>query len=630
MADGRIIATNAAPGSGGGSGPAAPGNFTIGALSPRWNPEDNTELWIDVPVTPPSPLGTITGGHIYVEIPDQSSGTTATLDNSSSLDGTADLTGNWNPIDLDQFPYNPATLPWVAVVPNASALITGPTPIRVRVVAYSNNSDPAVSKSTPSATVTVSPYAPAKPGSGVEFEPLVGGITAEVLPDENSTGVLRVPIAVTVSLAGLPNPLPPHFAYELVLTFAGEDPRDESQVHVATGALTTGGLVPSGPDGVTIPHTLLLDKPTENSIVTIWARSIRVDGGVVTGKNSIVPDVTPYYSVLYGGGPTLDASMLRNVGPGITVGEDGLLQVHNGDGIALGTDGKVHVNPGVGLTIDSSGFLVFKPSTGLAADGTGAYIPGGAITNALLADLAVGAAKIQNGAVGTAKFVAASVTTAIIANAAVTNALLGFAVVGTANIQNAAITNALIANLAVGTANIADLAVTDAKIISLSVSKLTAGTITATISINAPTINGGSLNGTSMTLTLNGITTTVNNLTDVQAGFPCGLKVVDGAGVTAVVTAGQFFAYRGTGGIHSVSVQAYNTFNGVSRVILTGASIFTTVDITCGSTPQIAMNGNRVLTSRQPDPGAPSFASVSDAQLWCSNLRNSLRNHGMI
>jgi hypothetical protein len=52
----------------------------------------------------------------------------------------------------------------------------------------------------------------------------------------------------------------------------------------------------------------------------------------------------------------------------------------------------------------------------------------------------------------------------------------------------------LIADAAIGTAQIDNLAVTNAKIASISASKITAGTITATISINSPTITGGSIN----------------------------------------------------------------------------------------------------------------------------------------
>ena len=71
--------------------------------------------------------------------------------------------------------------------------------------------------------------------------------------------------------------------------------------------------------------------------------------------------------------------------------------------------------------------------------------------------------------------------------------------VTTAKVANAAITNAKIDNLAVDEAKIANAAISNAKIANMSASKLTAGTITAAISITSPTINGGDINGSTFT-----------------------------------------------------------------------------------------------------------------------------------
>ncbi|MCO5077270.1 MAG: hypothetical protein M9937_16500 [Chelatococcus sp.] len=78
--------------------------------------------------------------------------------------------------------------------------------------------------------------------------------------------------------------------------------------------------------------------------------------------------------------------------------------------------------------------------------------------------------------------------------------------VGTPQLQDGAATAQKIANLAVGSAhiqalavktgNIDNLQVTDAKVVTMSAAKLTAGVVTATITMTAPLINGGSLNGT--------------------------------------------------------------------------------------------------------------------------------------
>ncbi|CAH1658761.1 conserved hypothetical protein [Hyphomicrobiales bacterium] len=82
--------------------------------------------------------------------------------------------------------------------------------------------------------------------------------------------------------------------------------------------------------------------------------------------------------------------------------------------------------------------------------------------------------------------------------------------VGTTQLQDGAATAQKIANLAVGsahiqalavkTANIDNLQVTDAKMVSMSAAKLTAGVITATITMSTPVINGGSINGARLTL----------------------------------------------------------------------------------------------------------------------------------
>ena len=77
--------------------------------------------------------------------------------------------------------------------------------------------------------------------------------------------------------------------------------------------------------------------------------------------------------------------------------------------------------------------------------------------------------------------------------------------VGTTELKDDAVTSAKIANLAVGTAAIANAAITnakignaeitDAKIYSMSAAKLTAGTVTVTISFTSPIIDGGEITG---------------------------------------------------------------------------------------------------------------------------------------
>jgi hypothetical protein len=89
-------------------------------------------------------------------------------------------------------------------------------------------------------------------------------------------------------------------------------------------------------------------------------------------------------------------------------------------------------------------------------------------------DLTVGTAEIEDG----------SITTAKIADAAITTAKVGTAQITTATIADAAITTAKIVDANITSAKIASLAVTNAKINDLDVGKLTAGTMSADVTIS--------------------------------------------------------------------------------------------------------------------------------------------------
>ncbi len=114
-----------------------------------------------------------------------------------------------------------------------------------------------------------------------------------------------------------------------------------------------------------------------------------------------------------------------------------------------------------------------------------AHIANASITNAKIAELAVQAANIAN----------AAITSAKIEDLAVTNFKIGDLEIDERTLANLAVTSAKLASLAVTTAKIANLAVTDAKIQSLSADKITAGIITALISIMSPKIYSGKYYG---------------------------------------------------------------------------------------------------------------------------------------
>lgn len=117
----------------------------------------------------------------------------------------------------------------------------------------------------------------------------------------------------------------------------------------------------------------------------------------------------------------------------------------------------------------------------------------GGVRTVSLANLAVTTAKIDNLAVTQAKIGNLAVGSAQIDDLAVTNAKIDNLSVTTGKIDNLAVTTAKIDNLAVTTGKIDNLAVTNAKIDSMEAGKITAGTIAATISIEGPTITGGTL-----------------------------------------------------------------------------------------------------------------------------------------
>ena len=106
------------------------------------------------------------------------------------------------------------------------------------------------------------------------------------------------------------------------------------------------------------------------------------------------------------------------------------------------------------------------------------------IGNTEIDDLSVMTAKIADAAISTAKIADAAITTAKIADATISTAKIADLAVTNAKIADLAVTTAKIDSLAVTEAKIANLAVTSAKINDLSADKITAGTITATISFS--------------------------------------------------------------------------------------------------------------------------------------------------
>ncbi len=113
------------------------------------------------------------------------------------------------------------------------------------------------------------------------------------------------------------------------------------------------------------------------------------------------------------------------------------------------------------------------------------------ISSAFIADAAIKTAHIEDAAIVNAKIANLAVQSANIADLAVTTLKIGNTAITEDKIASMAVTTSKIDNLAITTAKIDSLAVTNAKINSVSAGKITAGTISATISIDGPSIYAG-------------------------------------------------------------------------------------------------------------------------------------------
>jgi hypothetical protein len=543
-----------------------------------------------------------------VQVEDQTGGPVFRV--GTSVVGGGDLVGgNWIPTDEGKLSYVAVEQPWkIQLVLNQRKT----TVVRVYVEPYSSLVDAAPIRAgepgeTPSATVTVSPYAALKPSSATNITPvLVTSITATALDPVNLDGKLKRPIAISAVLPA--GHFPSNWAFQIIGFQAGDI---TTSPLLGTGTFAPDAVLdplPAGADGLSDPHTVLLDEPKEITSITIYAVAgliftagfNRVTGAVQDAgfaPNNIVPGLTASATVSIGTttgvlDPTDVIQDYLNTTMAVLNGLFGIapLGVSNTyvDALAIATgniqDAAIALAKLASLSVDASKLINAAVTT--------SKIDNLAVTAAQLASSSVTATKIDNLAVGTAAIAVAAVTTAKIANLAVTTALLDNAAVTTAKIGNAQITTALIANLAVSTALIANLAVTDAKINDLSVSKLTTGSmlVASASAGNGITVQ---LNGGNMKVNLYAGGAEFYNSANFRY---CLLSLVGNGGVFGVVDSGG-----------------------------------TSVQLTCfGGAANLVINGSQVVTARQTDPGAASGWADSTAQGWANSLRTALRNHGLI
>lgn len=543
-------------------------------------------ITLTVSVTPPSPIGTFIGCHIYLEVPDQSSGQPYTV-GSSTVGGTTAVTGPWTPIDCGKQVYVASQQPWTLSVAGPPTLDpTKDTPARIYCVSFSTSVENQLVEAnqtgaSPNQTFTLVSLASGSPTAGTNVTGLTTvsgvqvGIVATALAPVNVNGKLQTPVEVLVTDIGTAK----GWCYELVLTYAGQDPTLAANQFVVTGVETAAGPVPSsGSDGVSVPHSFIIPTPTTVTNATVWLIAGLVDASGNFQGNNLVPGITPQFPITFGSTVgTTDASSVMTA----TIAAS--MAVVNGlFGVAASGITNSLLGAGAVATINIQNLAITNPllaslcvqaanlasgsvtATAIAAAAVGtAAIQNAAITNALIANLAVSGAQIQNATITGANIATATIAGANIGTATIAQANMANASIGTAQIQSASITGALIATATI----------TDANISTCSVSKLTAGTATFTGTVSFTNSSGN----TSVTINASGITLTGASSNSAITLDSLGNAVFTGTGGTSSTINGNTM----TCGNLNVSGGQLDIFTGFS--VAFGSTYPTASSATAGS-----------------------------------------------
>ncbi|MCR4887293.1 MAG: hypothetical protein K5919_10305 [Clostridiales bacterium] len=248
-----------------------------------------------------------------------------------------------------------------------------------------------------------------------------------------------------------------------------------------------------------------------------------------------------------------------------------------------------------------------------AASITAEKIAAGAVTAAKIATGAVTADKIAAGAITAAKIAAGAVTAEKIAAHTITAGLLAAGLI-TAD-------SGLIATGAIGTAQIADGSITDAKIVGLTASKITAGTIDASVvyinNLTADNITTGTLNGARIP---------VLGTEKLADGAVTGDKVAQNAVTADKIVAGAVTAAK----IASAAVTTNKlAANAVTAAKIDVADLFA-AQATINALNAMDIRGNQYLRlvvnrsfSQWADPALTASNAIQDGDIW--NKDNHIR-----
>src|ERR1017187_230431 len=492
-------------GAGGYTPPAGPTAFVIDSADGSYD-VDAGELTIALAVHPSGGLGTTVGGHVYLEVPDQSAQGTTTFRLAASALASADrLRGTWRPLDAGQYPYVAEEQPWtVTLLIKTNTLHAGGsvTNVRAYVSAYSDDVElplvrAGLTGETPSIVCAVDPNVK-KPGSGSSDAPNVASITAVCLSEDDSTGTLRTPIAVTVT--GLPDPVPSGWGYEVCLTWDETFPdyTDPNVGQVASGIFDTEGLIPAGPDGITAPHTLALDTPTRIVTGVVWVRALLKDSAGNIRRNAIKPGVTQSANISVG---VVDGTLgCRSLQDKTVLGDALKDRTVTSINIAIatitGTNIAVATITGTNIQTATITGTNIGPATITGTNIGAATILGTNIGTATIAGTNIGAATILGANIGAATILGGNIGAATIAgsniqSATITGTNIGAATIAGNNIQSATILGSNIGAATIAGNNIGSATIEGTNIKSATIAGSNIGSATvAGSNIQSATITG--------------------------------------------------------------------------------------------------------------------------------------------
>jgi hypothetical protein len=636
------------PGGGGGGG-VTPGNPTILAVSVidvTRASDGRPQKRVTVQYTPPGPLGSFTGVNVYLDHPD-SSGTLAIADGTQAADGTVAASGNFTPQSIGNFPFDPAN-PSVVFEADAPAgyeywrvyLTPTSNSIQVPVVQF------GMAGASPSYQFLVAP--PATISTGREFAPLVSGAALSSIP----TGWGANPHIASADSGDQ------YFEFRVTWTWPTFDQNFQ----------TLGGVNIVLDDGVSrkvigqvwVPDTVQPGVVSVEADALFASTHITVQPGTKAysvwivsfnkqGQVNRIDTVTPVVAF----------NITRNTG---TAGQE-YTSLVSSDGVhALVTVAPVAGADGTSLLRITGYFAApSDPSFGgaeivaLKPDGNYYSIISGRLTplqNDISQPPSVESWTFYLRSIdinGRRNTIVGGTTPSIVLSVGNAGGVLNLAraagssfssefqisggVFKVLNLSAATVTTGIL-QVGGGGGKVSQFKIFDTlgSIIGFIGDDTggtgyvgawfkqarIGGTSPSTAPLQADTSGNVSIVNATITSTSGTSTATINAAAvDVQdSSLHLEAKILTGA-----------FLAQSISGFYNGQM-ALNLW---SLLFTDSGSAAVEIGTTSGSTPYfVKMRGIKVLGERQTGPGTPSFASLSDAQTWCSNLNTALRNHGMI